>query len=136
MSLSDAAMVVLEADSLLFGGAHHDQYQNAFCARGILNGVLPGQGCWVTADAPQSDFGDWTLFPNPANDQIQVQIKGFSGGKTSFSIVDLLGRSLLVGQINTNQSSIDIGTLPAGTYIFRLSNAKGEMDARRIVIAR
>ncbi len=136
MSLSDAALVIIDADSMLFGGAHYAQYQQAFCLRGILDGVMPGQNCWVAGDAPVDFAGDWKAYPNPANGLIHIQMEHLQSGKFDYVLRDLLGRTMRSGEMKGRQTDIEVGDLAVGSYILTISQANGTQDAKRIVIAR
>lgn len=57
----------------------------------------------------------WSLFPNPANDQISIN--GLSGDETDFSIVDFKGSEI---QVELNNNTVDVRDLNAGVYFFRV----------------
>lgn len=136
MTLTDAALIVIDADSMLYGGAHHDQYQTAFCNRGILSGTLQGQGCWVANDDFNSEFGAWTAFPNPANQLLEIDLSSMPNGKYEYVFFDLMGRALLSGNVQGVAAKIDLTSIPAGSYILSLRQSNGKMDSKQIVIAR
>jgi hypothetical protein len=65
------------------------------------------------------------LYPNPAKDQLSVMISSETIEKASLIIVDLNGK--ILQQLSTslatgdNKISLNIGSLPAGSYYLRLS---------------
>jgi hypothetical protein len=75
-----------------------------------------------------SPFGSILIFPNPVQDQLFVD--GLSRNK-EFTILDLKGRSLLNGVISKGES-IDISTLPVGTYVLNLGKGKEQSSAKFI----
>ncbi|MDZ7879245.1 MAG: T9SS type A sorting domain-containing protein [Saprospiraceae bacterium] len=68
-----------------------------------------------------------TLFPNPANDILNLAFKGYTGQAIDFSISDMQGRSIMVQRIEKLQT--DIYTLyladhiSAGQYTLRIQSA-------------
>lgn len=136
LTLTDAALIHIDADSNLYGGAHFPEYQFAFCQRGILAGTLPWQPCFVGMDHPTSTAIDWQLFPNPAHGQVQLEIKGHHPRRDGLRYVlcDLLGREMKVGEASTATTVIDLQGLAAGIYLFQLHRKDGWMESRRLQV--
>lgn len=73
------------------------------------------------------------VFPNPANDLIEVSLSQLVKG--DLTITDMLGREVYQEKINTNNVRVNVSTLPIGCY--NLSIASGTKTAHnRILIAR
>jgi len=71
------------------------------------------------------------LFPNPVNDQLQINFETIEAGNIQVEIVDIQGKVLLQKTISsqngTNKSIIHISQLAKGIYLCRLqSNTKIE----------
>lgn len=64
-------------------------------------------------------FEKINIFPNPASTSITVSTEQGSG-ISSYTIYDLMGRPLLKGKINDENSKIDIEQLPDGMYFLTL----------------
>jgi len=63
------------------------------------------------------------LFPNPVQDNLSLSYKS-SGGHIHFEILTMDGkvvyRNVIAGQSGTNQTYINVTSLPKGLYLFRL----------------
>jgi zinc metalloprotease ZmpB len=134
--LSDAALIIFDADTLLFNGAHHDAYQQAFCARGILSGTMMGQGCYVaTDDAHDALALDWAIFPNPASAAATLAVKGnLNSRDLQYRLIDLMGRTLRNGNIKGQQAEIDLTGLAPALYLVQLRASNGWSETRRLVV--
>ncbi len=136
LRLSDAALVIIDADSLLYNGAHHDVYQQAFCARGILSGTMMGQPCFVSSDDAQANLQlDWTIFPNPATAKATLVIRGNANRvEMEYRLVDLMGRELRSGKIKSQQAEIDLRGLSPALYLVQMTSANGWSETKRLVV--
>jgi chitinase len=84
----------------------------------------------------QSSQGELSVYPNPATDQLQVQLNLSSGSNGSLLLCDLNGNVLkqLAGGTLDAQASYTIALehYPAGMYILKLATDQGTV-ARKIV---
>lgn len=64
------------------------------------------------------------LYPNPFREQIHV----FSGQNAplNYELMDMLGKTVLNGELKQGLNTIATSNLPAGTYIFRAGHEKGQ----------
>lgn len=72
------------------------------------------------------------IFPNPADDLIQITATGFSGN-TQFIILDALGQTALSGTLSSGKRSIDIYALSPGLYHLTITDKKHLASTRIIV---
>ncbi len=73
----------------------------------------------IEEDDPSTDSGTLTVYPNPANGFLFVQLPQCdcpTTGQTEYRITNLIGQTLLQGSINIENQQIDINNLPAGMY--------------------
>jgi hypothetical protein len=61
------------------------------------------------------------IYPNPATNQINVQINQSLMG-SSYTITNQIGKTVLSGKLNTEKSTIEIGNLSGGIYLFSIDN--------------
>lgn len=135
MTLTDAALVHIDADSMIFGGAHTAQYQEAFCSRGILGGLMPGQPCYVGLEEATPTLFDWTLYPNPSSGSLQLSIRSLQPRiNLHYRIVDLMGRELQSGPIKAETTEINLSTHPKGIYLVQLISNGGQADTRTLLL--
>lgn len=59
------------------------------------------------------------LYPNPVKEILYLQLPN-TNNSYSYSIFDILGRSVLTGDIDHNKAQIAMGKLPAGNYTLML----------------
>ena len=63
------------------------------------------------------------LYPNPATDQVSIQItKKYSG--LTYRLTDALGRNVRSGEFQKELTVLELETLPAGMYFLRVDDAK------------
>lgn len=61
------------------------------------------------------------IYPNPATNQINVQVNQNLIG-SSFTITDQIGKTVLSGKLNAEKSIIELGDLSGGIYLFSIGN--------------
>jgi len=70
--------------------------------------------------------GTFRIYPNPSNQEIQIDLSGLKSAAQQFEITDLTGRIVLTKQHNgALLQTISIGELPAGNYLLRIYTTKG-----------
>ncbi len=57
------------------------------------------------------------VYPNPANDVVNVEINAAIGGKVQVEVLNLLGQKLSVQSDVDRKTSINVANLPAGVYL-------------------
>lgn len=66
------------------------------------------------------------IYPNPANEQVTIQIKNDAVNKISIELIDLLGRSVYIDdavQINSgNNVTLTISSIKKGGYLLKIRN--------------
>ena len=76
----------------------------------------------------QGEIEFFSIYPNPASESINLDLKGFDGDEFQIEIVDIHGK-LIKTQKTTifnkeHLESIDISTLPAGMYFAKVKNSE------------
>lgn len=93
-------------------------------------------GCTGISDIDLAEL-NLQLFPNPASDMITLQFDLKRSAATSWNIVDLTGREMLMGNITTTSghatTTMDISSLPAGMYLVGL-NIEGQKVYRKVIV--
>jgi hypothetical protein len=64
----------------------------------------------------------WNLFPNPGNEKLNIDQIPYKN--SSLQIFNLLGELLYSTELSDNQYNLDIGFIPQGNYIIRLTDTK------------
>jgi len=76
-----------------------------------------------------------SVFPNPTNDVINVQLETTRFGEVTYQITNLLGMILQQGDITAATTSLDVADYPEGIYYLVL-NAKGARAYSPFVVQR
>ena len=71
----------------------------------------------INEDGPSTDSGTFTVYPNPANNILFVETRLIASlPDQTYRITNLMGQTLLTGNISAETQQIDITILPAGMY--------------------
>ena len=91
----------------------------------------------VAVKEPQLDEGKLTVFPNPVNDQLNVQIELETvSEQVEVKIMDATGRNLetrLFDNIRIQQVNFNTEQYPAGNYFLHVRTAEGVKTKRFVV---
>jgi len=72
-----------------------------------------------------------TLYPNPANDKINIDTKSFSGAINAIKLFDLQGR--LVNALQGKQQAISTSNLSEGVYYLQIVTTDGVLNKKFVV---
>ncbi|MDX2286371.1 MAG: hypothetical protein NW241_19555 [Bacteroidia bacterium] len=107
MSLADGGLLLLDADSVLYGGAHTETIRQYFCQRNIWSGNLCSPAVSLT---PQSAAAA-SISPNPSRGRMYLRHQVPAGSGAMLEIHSLLGQELLREPLRPGVHPVD---LPAG----------------------
>lgn len=129
-SCSITYCVVLTGD--MIGGSGFTQSEGGF----TINVV--GDDATVGIAAPES-VSNLSLWPNPANDKLNVRFNSLNNGIQNLEIIDITGKIILEQQFTAASGvvteNIDISGLNSGIYIFKLSSAN-QVETSRFVVTK
>jgi hypothetical protein len=76
------------------------------------------------------------VFPNPANENVNVKINNVSSKNTSFSLFDLTGKKVFEAQIENSLGPTVIRTadFPQGVYFYKIYADAKEIQTSRLII--
>jgi polyhydroxybutyrate depolymerase len=99
-----------------------------FFAKYDLNGKI------TTVNSIQNNRSSVSVFPNPANLIVNIQLNGIEINKNvNFILFDVCGKKVFEKIINQSKIQIDVSTYPKGTYTYRIENTKKEYTGKIIV---
>jgi hypothetical protein len=79
------------------------------------------QKAYYKAPAGVTEVGELAvamkLYPNPAENFLNVTINNEVAGNTSVEVFNMLGQKLSVVPVNNHQAQVDVSALPAGVYV-------------------
>ena len=75
----------------------------------------------IDENGPSTGSGTFVVYPNPANGVLTISVRlpqcdSPTTGQTAYRITNLMGQTLLTGNISAETQQIDITNLPAGMY--------------------
>lgn len=74
------------------------------------------------------------VFPNPATDQLNVQMPAdLLNHVSAFTVIDITGKAVMAGRMQASMQIIDIGHLSSGLYLLRLDGDLGQKTIRFVV---
>ena len=134
LGLSNAALVVVASGFL--NPANNSNSTNTFG----LWVALPAGGNLIpltitTSVVENSGIEGLTLFPNPASNQIAIQLNATESLSASISLSDLTGkliRTIQTGSISAGNytTTLDVSDLANGIYNLNVSHTKGSVNKR------
>jgi hypothetical protein len=78
---------------------------------------------------------EMTVSPNPANQQVNVNISGLVDPTATITITNVLGQVVLSREAKSNTNTIDVSQLPAGVYQVVFESSRGS-KMEKVVISR
>lgn len=103
-----------------------------FNAPVITNTVVTTLGSFVSGIGETPNF-DFAIMPNPASNQISLRGE-FERGST-FELMNQLGQAVLKGEVNSNNTQVNIGDLSNGIYLVKITSG-GKTGVRKLVVAK
>ncbi len=73
------------------------------------------------------------LYPSPASDIVNIEFSQLYQ-TASFYLMDISGKTVMEKQLTANRQSINISSIPAGTYVYRIFNEKGLDERGKVVV--
>ncbi len=68
----------------------------------------------------------FSVFPNPTADRLTMQINDYENEKLSYQLFDMQGKLLSNKHIVTQQTQIDMNSLPTATYLIKVVNQENK----------
>lgn len=97
----------------------------------ILVGMLIGIEDELTAG-----INSWSLFPNPAASNVNIEVELVNADQATFQVIDLKGRTLINRSFDYGlnvRESIDLTDVPAGIYLVKLTTSQGSASRKLVV---
>lgn len=103
--------------------------------------ILPDVDCPAEAGDRSENKTDVVasvaLYPNPANDRLQVNLQGIALDiPVELCLFDLLGHLVLRQEVSQARQSLDIHALPSGTYFVRVAQVGKTLASTALSIVR
>ncbi|MCB9230192.1 MAG: T9SS type A sorting domain-containing protein [Bacteroidia bacterium] len=132
MNLHDAGLALLDADTMRNGGANTVTLVACLCQWDILQGVECAVG--INPEIPENS---WMVFPNPADQSIEIRFDQIQVGKVDhLEIFNLMGQQLKSVTVKGLNNHIDLADLENGLYLIRATGPNGVAGTKKIVVER
>ena len=84
----------------------------------------------VEEDGPSAGSGAFTVYPNPTTDVLFVETRLIASlPDQTYRITNLMGQTVLSGNINAENQQINVSSLPEGMYFISI----GDMPRKFVV---
>jgi hypothetical protein len=122
-----------DAGMHMFTNGQRDRMHTLFAPGGFRYSLLSSNAASVpalAADTPAdaSSTGGQALsiglYPNPAQNQLMVQLGDVSSLGSLLEVYDRMGQRVMATRVTGLDLSLDISHLPGGLYYIRLNNGK------------
>lgn len=78
---------------------------------------------------------NWSIYPNPANQQIQIELAQTHELIKNIEVINLLGKTVLkVDGLKTNQQTLDISSLSKGMYLLSITSQNNLKQFKKLLI--
>lgn len=105
---------------------NYDYFCIPHCGSGMVGVVIVQSSTGVAEKEREIDF---TLYPNPSENTLFVNLGTASAAKVAVRILDITGKSMIVNenilQPGQDNLKVDISSLSKGSYIIQLSTEEG-----------
>lgn len=85
-----------------------------------------------TAGIKNQEAGAFTLYPNPAKDEVKIHIQNITDSAT-VTITDVLGKVVLTSKLTATENSLAIGSLKSGVYFVTVATS-GMQSTKKLVV--
>jgi len=89
---------------------------------------------WATSVDTETNNTAHYLYPNPANSELYVKIKGFEKG--NIQVYSISGALMWQSDGITDDNRINISNLASGIYIVKIKDSNGSISSRKLTISR
>jgi hypothetical protein len=100
-----------------------------------VDSILVGQVLSIE-DELSAGISTWKLFPNPTQNNVNVEIVLATADQMSLQIIDLKGRTIVNHSFNYGlnvNESINLNDVPAGIYLVKLNTSQGSASRKLVV---
>ncbi|MDD5571561.1 MAG: YCF48-related protein [Bacteroidales bacterium] len=121
-------------ETVTLNGVSSFLYDIQFCDS-VIGYAVGGDGTVIKHELPTSvkenDFS-YSIYPNPANTEITIEIKDLRYTGYDLEIYNLSGQELIKAQGIRHKAKVDVSDLPCGIYFIKLITDK-TVEVRKII---
>jgi hypothetical protein len=137
---SDSPAFKVNANSSMYLSGSFKSNTLTFGTTTLNNPNFPSNHMFLTYSTPiLSGLNDlelsesFSIYPNPATAEINLQIKNIAASSTTVSILNTLGE-IVYSKVISNElnSTIDVSRLPSGVYVLQVQDQKNVSSGKFI----
>ena len=87
----------------------------------------------VTAVQSAIVTSDFTVYPNPANSELNISLNSAISGAT-VTVSDLTGRPMMSQAMTSTSASLDVTSLSSGMYFISISSGSGIVNQAKFIV--
>lgn len=105
-----------------------DRQNGLFVVKPTVTVIPPG----TVTGLDDNDLSEeaFLIFPNPAQDVLNIDYLDSSSGPTSVNLYDGSGRLVMASTLKSHQNNIEVGHLNRGIYYLKMANQQGAVVKR------
>ncbi len=74
------------------------------------------------------------IYPNPATHYLIIQLEDYE--QVSYTLFDLMGRAVLLGNFEGYEENVHLAGLSQGTYFLRIKDGEGNLMTQKVIITK
>ena len=118
--------VRVEDNTVLYSGGIKVEYQS------FIENLCESEYWEVLVNSHEIEELQFKIYPNPTNDYCNIELDR-AKGETELSVYDVYGKKVLIMDLNSLKTQIQINTFPTGTY-FAIISREGKIIASERII--
>ena len=92
--------------------------------------TIAGENCFLSENEIETSL-DLSVYPNPANDELNISI---SENNTSISIFDIVGKNVSEMNLVNGNNTLNIENLNAGVYFYSIKRNGNVIETKKLVV--
>ena len=116
------------------GGNYSVTVSDSFNCSAISNMIFATvENCTNSLDEFKN-LVEMAIYPNPANDLIEVSLSGIQYESFALALYDLSGRIIIEANGEGNSLELDVREIPSGVYLIFVQTGKGKSGWEKVII--
>lgn len=97
--------------------------------------TIAGQNCYLDVEDDKSlNKPELTVYPNPANNVVNVDVNYTGSDVVTVSILDIVGKEVATETLMNGKNTIDISHLNAGVYFYAVKQGGDIIETKKLVV--
>jgi hypothetical protein len=108
----------------------------ANCLSATVTGTFTSSpaDCGGRAGGGRVTKGDLSIYPNPTDSKLNVDLPLKAGEQAKLTVLDMTGRILAQSTMKAARGSIDVSRLPEGVYMLHAKMPGGKVLSQKVIV--